>query len=67
MAGTMPIGAIRELIGKGALKEASEACRRRIDRNDDPEARYLLAVVTGQMGLYSESVALFKKAISEFP
>ncbi|MBI2585472.1 MAG: tetratricopeptide repeat protein [Rhodospirillales bacterium] len=67
MARIMRIAAIRELIGNGALKEASEACRRRIDRNDDPEARYLLAVVTGQMGLYSESVALFKKAISEFP
>jgi len=67
MARITRIAAIRDLIGKGSLREASEACRRRIDNSDDPEARYLLAVVTGQMGLYSESVALFEKAVREFP
>ncbi len=67
MAGILPIEAIRDLIGKGRLVKASEACRRRIEKHDDPEARYLLAVVTGQMGLYGESVALFEKAAREFP
>lgn len=67
MAGTKGLGAIRKLIGDGKLQEASEACRRRLDAGDDAEARYLLAVVTSKLGLLNESVALFEKAVREFP
>ena len=67
MARNTGIKAIRTLIQRGELNKASTACRRRIDQADDPEARYLLAVITGQLGLYSESVALFEKALLDFP
>jgi len=63
----MSLKAIRDLIGEGRLEEAAQACRRNIDAGDDPEARYLLAVVTGQMGRHDGSIALFERALRDLP
>lgn len=67
MADAISLETVRKLIGDGRLKEASEACRKLIDAGGDPEALYLLAVATGEDGLYSESLTLFENAVNEFP
>jgi len=57
----------KRLIGQGRLEEASAICHRLINKNADDEAVYLLAVITGQSGMYAESLNLFKKALKNLP
>ena len=57
----------KHLIGAGRFEEASEICRRLITKDDHDEAVYLLAVITGQTGLFSESRTLFERAIMNLP
>lgn len=67
MAENNRLEAIRKLIGDGKIEAASEACRQLIDEDDDPEALYLLAVITGERGLYGESLVLFEHALKKLP
>ncbi len=57
----------RHLIEAGRLDEASEICRRNIERSADPEAIFLLAVIAGKGGLLAESVTLFEEARRRLP
>ncbi|NQU57894.1 MAG: glycosyltransferase family protein [Rhodospirillales bacterium] len=57
----------KKLIGQGRLEEASAICHRMINENADDEAVYLLAVISGQSGMYAESLNLFEKAIKNQP
>ena len=55
------------MIGAGRLEEASDICHRLIDESANSEAVYLLAIITGQSGMYAESLTLFEKAVSDLP
>jgi len=57
----------KSLIAAGRLDEASRLCRRVIKRKGDPEAIYLLAVISGQTGMRAESLTLFRQALRKLP
>jgi len=57
----------KRLLSQGRLEEASAICHRLINKNSDDEAVYLLAVITGQSGRYTESITLFEKAVKSLP
>ena len=61
------INKAKSLISAGRLDEASDLCRQIIEKNGDPEAIYLLAVISGQTGMPAESLTLFRQALRKLP
>ncbi len=57
----------KRLIQAGRLDEASKLCRRLVDGDECDEALYLLAVITGESGMYAESQTFFEQAVAKLP
>ena len=65
MTANVTLERVKKLIQANRLVEASATCRRLLDQGPNPEAIYLLAVITCELGLLGEAQTLFEKAIRD--
>jgi len=62
MARPRALSRIKRLISYGKFDQASRECRKYLDQEENPEAIFLLAVISSEKELFAEALTLFEKA-----